>query len=142
MSTKDRKKQQKDEAVEREPTKSETSKRAAVSLFENTVSNFWKKYSEGTPVKIKLVDSFILFLTSLIVWQLFYRIVSGTDFPKNAFLSGIFAPLGVITLAVAFRMHIVNDEGRMIPESQTYRALWEFMAGLVVLSVVAINFLG
>lgn len=142
MSTKNQKKPQKEDIAEREQTRTETSKKVAGSLFESTVSNFWKKYSEGTPVKIKLVDSFILFLTSLIIWQLFYRIVSGTDFPKNAFLSGIFAPLGVITLAVAFRMHIVNDEGKMIPENQTYRALWEFMAGLVVLSVVAINFLG
>jgi oligosaccharyltransferase complex subunit epsilon len=111
-------------------------------VFESTVADFWRKYSQGTPVKIKLVDSFILYLISIIVWQVFYRLVSGTDFPKNTFLSGIFTPLGVIVMTVALRMHIVGEDGKMLRMSQTYRALWEYLAGLVVLFVVAINFLG
>ena len=35
--------------------------------------------------------------------QFFYRMVVGDDFPKNAFLTGQFCPLGVIVLLVTLR---------------------------------------
>jgi hypothetical protein len=123
-----------------EPTTS-AAKKSGLSIFESTITDFWKKYAQ-TPVKVKLIDSFILYLISLIVWQMFYRIVAGTDFPKNAFLSGIFAPLGVIVMTVALRMHAVGEDGKMLRLNQIYRALWEYLAGLVVLFVVTINFIG
>lgn len=131
----------------REPTEEKLvqpiaqSVRPAGSIFESTIADFWKKYSQ-TPVKVKLMDSFILYLLSLIVWQLFYRLVAGTDFPKNAFLSGIFAPLGVIVMTVALRMHTVTEDGKMLRFNKIYRALWEYLAALVVLFVVTVNFIG
>ena len=35
--------------------------------------------------------------------QYFYRLIVGDDFPKNAFLTGMFAPLGVIVLLLELR---------------------------------------
>lgn len=35
--------------------------------------------------------------------QFFYRMVVGDDFPKNAFLTGMFCPLGVIILLTTIR---------------------------------------
>ncbi len=110
--------------------------------MQNAVTNFWKRYSKETHIKIKLIDTFMLFLVSVIVWVMFYRVVVGNDFPKNAFLSSIFTPLGVIAMTIALRIHICNDEGVLISSKEHYRPLWEYMAGLLVLFVVAINFLG
>jgi oligosaccharyltransferase complex subunit epsilon len=89
-------------------------------------------------VQIKLIDAFVLYLSSLIVWQVFYRYVLGTDFPKNAYLSGILAPLGVIVTTIALRLQITSQANKV----SVYRAFWEFLAALLVLFVVIVNFLG
>ena len=114
-------------------------KKAEQEETKNPIQLFWNKYSTQTPSQIKLIDSFVLFLTSLIVWQVFYRYVAGTDFPKNAYLSGIFAPLGVIVMAIALRLQIGDNPPNNI---STHRAFWEFLFGLLILFVVIVNFLG
>jgi hypothetical protein len=67
------------------------------------LDGFWEKYSKETPCRIKLIDWFTLYLIAVIGVQFFYRIVVGDDFPKNAFLTGIFCPLGVIVLLITIR---------------------------------------
>ena len=67
------------------------------------MDNFWKQYSKETPQRVKMIDTFIIYLVFVIVTQLFYRMVVGDDFPKNAFLSGVFCPIGVIVLLVSLR---------------------------------------
>ena len=69
----------------------------------STLEIFWKKYSEETPQKLKMIDAFILYLLTIIGVQFFYRIIVGNDFPKNAFLTGLFCPIGVIVLLLALR---------------------------------------
>ena len=63
--------------------------------------------------------------------QLFYRVVVGDDFPRNAFVSGIFCPLGVIVLLVILRGEGLN-----------FRRLGEFFVACLVLFLVSINFAG
>jgi len=67
------------------------------------LDDFWKKYSAETPSRVKLIDWFIIYLIAIIGVQFFYRIVVGDDFPKNAFITGIFCPLGVIILLISIR---------------------------------------
>ena len=67
------------------------------------LDGFWEKYSKETPSRIKLIDWFTLYLIAVIAVQFFYRMVVGDDFPKNAFLTGIFCPLGVIVLLITIR---------------------------------------
>lgn len=144
-STKDKsstKKGNKEEQVSSESLLPPVSKAASENLFESAVGNFWRRYSRDTPNKIKLIDSFMLFLLSLIVWVMFYRIMVGNDFPKNAFLASIYTPLGVIVMTVALRMHICGEDGKLLKGNEHYRPFWEFLAGLVVIFVVGINFLG
>ena len=62
-----------------------------------------------------------------------------TDFPKNAYLSGVFAPLGVAEMAAARRLQIGEDPSNKI---SVQRAFWEFLAELLALFVVIVNFLG
>ena len=49
-----------------------------------------------------MVDLFIVFLTFIIAFQIIYRIVVGDDFPKNAFYSGVMAPIGTIVFTGYF----------------------------------------
>lgn len=85
--------------------KGEASKKISAESKEYVtgLDGFWKKYSVETSERVKLIDWFIVFLLSVIGVQFFYRIVVGDDFPKNAFLTGIFCPLGVIILLVTIR---------------------------------------
>ncbi len=64
--------------------------------------------------------------------QFFYRIVVGDDFPKNAFLTGMFCPLGVVVLLLELRKD----------EKKNFRKLAEFFVATLVLFVVSINFVG
>ena len=128
MTTKQQK--TKPEKVSKKPEPQETG---------NLLQLFWRKYSTETSARLKLIDVFILYLVSIIVWQMFYRYVAGTDFPKNAYLSGVFAPLGVIVMVVALRLQIGDNPPNRI---SAHRAFWEFLAGLLVLFVVIVNFLG
>lgn len=71
--------------------------------LDKTVQNFWAKYSTETHPRVKVIDWFILFLIAIMSIQFFYRMVVGDDFPKNAFLAGMFCPVGVIILLLEMR---------------------------------------
>ena len=113
--------------------KAETQKKvkAAPKEFVEDLSGFWDKYSAETPSRVKLIDWFIVYLLTIIATQFFYRMVVGDDFPKNAFLTGMFCPLGVIILLITIRQ-----------EKKDYRKLGEFFLACLVLFVVSINFIG
>lgn len=86
---------------------SEPSKKSSSSSedYITSLSDFWRKYSSESSPRVKLIDWFSVFLTSLIAVQFFYRLVVGDDFPKNAFLTGVFCPLGVIILLMSIRQN-------------------------------------
>ena len=72
------------------------------SLLEH-LGSVQKKYLEKTHPRVKIIDWTIFYMLILIFLQLFYRIVVGDDFPKNAFYSGILTPLGMIVLLLSIR---------------------------------------
>ena len=78
-----------------------------------------------------MIDWMMIYLFTIMGVQLFYRLVVGDDFPKNAFLTGMFCPLGMIVLLVTLRK----------PE-KNYRQLGEFVLASLVLFIVSINFVG
>ncbi len=87
------------------PSKVQVSKSRTESEVESELSieSFWQHYSKTTDKHTKMIDLFILYLLVLIGCQFFYRLVVGDDFPRNAFISGIFCPLGVAVLLVILR---------------------------------------
>ena len=101
--------------------------------LDKTFQSFWNKYSVQTHPRVKVIDWFILFLVAIMSVQFFYRIIVGDDFPKNAFLTGLFCPLGVIVLLLELR-----KEG----EKKNFRKLGEFFIACLVLFLVSINFVG
>ncbi len=59
--------------------------------------------------------------------------IVGDDFPKNAFLTSMFCPVGVIVLLLEMR----KNGGK-----RNFRKLAEFFVAALVLFVVSINFVG
>lgn len=98
---------------------------------ELTVGSFWRHYSKATDTHTKMIDIFITYLMVIISCQVFYRVIVGDDFPRNAFVSGIFCPLGVAVLLV-----ILRGSGRDLKQ------LAEFFLASLVLFITAINFAG
>lgn len=100
---------------------------------QNTVSveGFWSHYSKGTDTHTKMIDLFIIYLIMIVSCQVFYRFIVGDDFPRNAFVSGVFCPIGVAVLLV-----ILRGRGRDL------RQLAEFFLACLVLFITAINFAG
>lgn len=96
-----------------------------------SVEGFWSHYTKTTDTHTKIIDLFIVYLVAIISCQFFYRLVVGDDFPRNAFVSGMFCPLGVIVLLV-----ILRGRGRDL------RQLGEFFLAALVLFITAINFAG
>lgn len=100
---------------------------------QNTVSveGFWSHYSKATDTHTKMIDLFIIYLIMIVSCQVFYRFIVGDDFPRNAFVSGVFCPIGVAVLLV-----ILRGRGRDL------RQLAEFFLACLVLFITAINFAG
>ena len=96
-----------------------------------SIAGFWEIYSAQSTPRTRIIDLFIVYLIVIIKCQLFYRLVVGDDFPRNAFVSGTFCPLGVIVLLVILR-------GRGLD----FRQLAEFFLAALVLFVASINFAG
>lgn len=80
-------------------TSSSSAKPAAVpaplpSATVNAVESLWKTYVENTPPRLKLVDSFLVFIMLSGIAQFAYCILV-TNFPFNAFLAGSAASVRV-----------------------------------------------
>ena len=112
-------------------TQSAASSAVTAQSQELSLSSFWDSYAASSTPRTRLIDLFILYLLVIIKCQLFYRVVVGDDFPRNAFVSGLFCPLGVIVLLVVLRSGSLN-----------FRQLAEFFLATAVLFVASINFAG
>ncbi|CAD8110268.1 unnamed protein product [Paramecium sonneborni] len=102
-------------------------------------ASFWQQYSIKTPQKLKIMDAFSLYCFVLLIIQLFYCGLVG-DFPRNSFLSGIFAAGGALTINICLRKQL-NPETKYMGISNE-RAFWEYLAAMIVLFLTVINFLG
>ena len=60
-------------------------------------NNFYKEYSRSTATRVKLIDSFIVYIIATALVQFLYCFLVGT-FPFNSFLSGVISCVGVFVL--------------------------------------------
>jgi hypothetical protein len=84
-------------------TKSSSTGKAVIDDGQLSVEGFWSHYSKATDSHTKIIDLFIIYLLAIVGCQFFYRLVVGDDFPRNAFVSGMFCPIGIIVLLVILR---------------------------------------
>ncbi|KAJ4288016.1 oligosaccharyltransferase complex subunit epsilon [Kalmusia sp. IMI 367209] len=104
------------------------------------VQGVWNKYVEKTPQRVKLLDSFMVFLIVVGVLQFAYCLLVG-NFPFNAFLSGFSATVGQFVLTASLRIQ-TNPENKADFESISHeRAFADFVFGSLILHFFCINFI-
>lgn len=107
----------------------------------SVVSKFLNEYASNTPRKLKIVDSYLLYVVLTGIVQFVYCCLVGT-FPFNSFLSGFISCIGSFVLAVCLRVQVnpqnKKEFGGMSPE----RAFADFIFAHVVLHLVVMNFIG
>ncbi|XP_078396530.1 dolichyl-diphosphooligosaccharide--protein glycosyltransferase subunit DAD1-like [Cetorhinus maximus] len=107
----------------------------------SVLSRFSQEYAAGTPLRLKLLDSYLLYMALSGVAQFLYCALVGT-FPFNSFLSGFIACVGAFVLAVCLRIQInPQNKGDFIGISPE-RAFADFLFASTILHLVVINFIG
>jgi oligosaccharyltransferase complex subunit epsilon len=66
------------------------------------INKFWQEYLKVTPKKIKIIDSYLLYIVITGVYQFIYCCLVGT-FPFNSFLSGFVSSVSCFILASKYR---------------------------------------
>eukprot|EP00246_Nothoceros_aenigmaticus_P008262 TRINITY_DN2281_c0_g1_i1.p1 TRINITY_DN2281_c0_g1~~TRINITY_DN2281_c0_g1_i1.p1 ORF type:complete len:115 (-),score=16.21 TRINITY_DN2281_c0_g1_i1:243-587(-) len=99
-----------------------------------------KSAYSATPVKLKVIDLYVLFAVATALIQVAYMALVGS-FPFNAFLSGVLSCVGTAVLAVCLRMQ-VNKENKEFKDLPRERAFADFVLCNLVLHLVIMNFLG
>lgn len=64
----------------------------------SVISRFLEEYSSSTPTRLKVVDSYLLYILLTGALQFLYCLLVGT-FPFNSFLSGFISCVGAFILA-------------------------------------------
>ncbi|EIW71447.1 hypothetical protein TREMEDRAFT_23799, partial [Tremella mesenterica DSM 1558] len=111
------------------------------SQLSNSFTTLINNYKTTTGARIKLIDTFLLFLLLSGVLQMAYRIVV-TSYPYNAFLGGFGAIAGQFVLLAGLRVQVSPGRDTEFKLVSQERAFADFCAASVVLHVFAYNFLG
>ncbi|KAF9735874.1 hypothetical protein PMIN06_010908 [Paraphaeosphaeria minitans] len=115
-------------------------KKAGSADAQQIVQDVWSKYVNKTPQRVKLLDSFMVFLIVVGVLQFVYCLIVG-NFPFNAFLSGFSATVGQFVLTASLRIQ-TNPENKAEFESISHeRAFADFVFGSLILHFFCINFI-
>ncbi|ORY27348.1 DAD/Ost2 [Naematelia encephala] len=109
--------------------------------LQSSLNSLISNYANTTPPRIKLVDSFLLFLLLSGVLQFAYRILI-TSFPYNAFLGGFGSTVGQFVLLAGLRAQVSPGRDVEFKEVSQERAFADFCAASIVLHLFAYNFLG
>ncbi|XP_069020649.1 dolichyl-diphosphooligosaccharide--protein glycosyltransferase subunit DAD1 [Embiotoca jacksoni] len=107
----------------------------------SVISRFLEEYTTTTPNKLKVVDSYLLYILLTGALQFLYCLLVGT-FPFNSFLSGFISCVGSFILAVCLRIQINPlNKGDFLSISPE-RAFADFLFAHTVLHLVVMNFIG
>jgi len=105
------------------------------------VTKFYGTYMSSTPNRLKIVDSYLLYILLTGIIQFVYCCLVGT-FPFNSFLAGFVSCVGSFILGVCLRVQS-NPENKIdFASISPERAFGDFIFAHVVLHLVVMNFIG
>ncbi|KAF9535061.1 defender against cell death 1 [Crepidotus variabilis] len=107
----------------------------------SAVETLWKAYNDGTPNRLKFIDSFLFFLMLSGIVQFVYCVLV-SSFPYNAFLAGFGSTVGQFVLTASLRSQVNPDNKDEFKEVSPERAFADFALGSIVLHFFVYNFLG
>ncbi|XP_014207814.1 dolichyl-diphosphooligosaccharide--protein glycosyltransferase subunit DAD1 [Copidosoma floridanum] len=109
--------------------------------FIQVLGRLWQEYIKSTPKKLKILDSYLIYIVITAVYQFIYCSLVGT-FPFNSFLSGFICCVACFVLGVCLRLqvnpHNSNFFGGIGPE----RGFADFIFAHIILHLIVINFIG
>ncbi|POY70439.1 putative Dolichyl-diphosphooligosaccharide--protein glycotransferase [Rhodotorula taiwanensis] len=105
------------------------------------VETLWDNYLEQTPSRLKLIDSFMVFLMLTGIAQFVYCF-GVTNYPFNAFIGGFAATVGQFVLCGALRIQSNPDNKPTFPILSPERAFGDFVFGSVLLHFFVWCYLG
>ncbi|EPQ59506.1 defender against death DAD protein [Gloeophyllum trabeum ATCC 11539] len=107
----------------------------------SAIHSLWKAYNDTTPSRLKLIDTFLVFLMLSGIAQFLYCILV-TNFPFNAFLAGFGSCVGQFVLTASLRSQVNPENRGEFKDVSPERAFADFALGSIVLHFFAFNFLG
>ncbi|WWC97526.1 hypothetical protein V866_004410 [Kwoniella sp. B9012] len=110
---------------------------ALQSSFQTLLDN----YQTTIPARVKLIDSFLLFIFISGVLQFAYRVLV-TSYPFYAFAGGFGSTVGQFVLLAGLRAQVAPGRDGEFKEVSQERAFADFCAASVILHLFAFNFLG
>ncbi|KAK6904745.1 hypothetical protein I203_105561 [Kwoniella mangroviensis CBS 8507] len=110
---------------------------ALQSSFQTLLDN----YQTTIPARVKLIDSFLLFIFISGVLQFAYRVLI-TSYPFYAFAGGFGSTVGQFVLLAGLRAQVAPGRDGEFKEVSQERAFADFCAASVILHLFAFNFLG
>merc|ERR1712141_207503 len=114
---------------------------SAASNLVTVLQKLYNEYNDQTPQKLKIVDSFLLYVMFTGVFQFVYCCLVGT-FPFNSFLSGFISCVGTFVLGVCLRIQSNPRNRSEFKGISPERAFADFIFANVILHLVVINFIG
>merc|ERR1712193_380654 len=123
-------------------TKYSTSKMSsAASNLITVLQKLYNEYNDLTPQRLKIVDSFLLYVMVTGIFQFIYCCLVGT-FPFNSFLSGFISCVGTFVLGVCLRVQTNPRNRSEFKGISPERAFADFVFANVILHLVVMNFIG
>ncbi|WRT63244.1 uncharacterized protein IL334_000147 [Kwoniella shivajii] len=124
-------------SVKQTPSNPTQSSDALQSSFQTLLEN----YQTTIPARVKLIDSFLLFIFLSGVLQFAYRVLV-TSYPFYAFAGGFGSTVGQFVLLAGLRAQVAPGRDGEFKEVSQERAFADFCAASVILHLFAFNFLG
>ncbi|CAO0802417.1 unnamed protein product [Mucor circinelloides] len=102
---------------------------------------FYTGYKNDTPVSLKMIDVYLVYILFTGIFQFVYMAIVGT-FPYNAFLGGFISTVGSFVLAANLRIQTNSENKESFETISPERAFADFVVCSLLLHGVCINFLG
>merc|ERR1712025_56967 len=114
---------------------------SAASNLITVLTKLYKEYNDLTPQKLKIIDSFLLYVMVTGIFQFLYCCLVGT-FPFNSFLSGFISCVGTFVLGVCLRVQTNPRNQSEFRGISPERAFADFIFANIILHLVVMNFIG
>lgn len=128
--------------------------------LKTVLTKFYDEYQNNTPKKLKLIDSYLLYILLTGIMQFVYCVAVGT-FPFNSFLSGFISTVSCFVLGGKYCNILSYSQSNIIvyvpvclrlqsnPQNKSQflgispeRGFADFIFAHIVLHIVVVNFIG
>ena len=110
----------------------------AITDAKSITGEVLEQYNKKTPRRLKVIDTYLVFCTLIVLLQVAYRFIKGPH-PLHCLLAAGFYGLGQFALAAAMRIQLTSDEFKRVSNKTAFT---EFFIGSVVLGLFMINYVG